>query len=106
MKNLAQEIMGDYGRTVPQRIPLGLLVRIENFEKEYRFKNRTDAINKLLEIALKIVEHKEILKDEHLKQEITNQLREGGLVDYFTKLSNKEIEILHSIVRNEFESRK
>jgi hypothetical protein len=105
-KEETQTIVEDYGRTVPQRIPLALLERIENYERKNRVRNRTEAINQLLEIALIVIEHKELLKDEHLKEEIIDQLREGGLVDYFRTLSTKDLTILNSIVRNEVDSRK
>jgi len=105
MKTLNEELM-DYGRTISQRIPIVLLTRIEEFEKKNRCKTRTDAINNLLEIALIVIEHKDILKDEHLKEEITHQLREGGLVDYFRKLTDKDLAIMNSIVRTEVNARK
>ena len=106
MKTQNEEMLMDYGRTIAQRVPIMLLSRVEDFEKKNRCKTRTDAINALLEIALIVVEHKDILKDEHLKDEITNQLREGGLVDYFRTLTDKDLSILNSIVRNEVDSRK
>src|ERR1043165_4376814 len=101
MKDRNQEMVMDYGRTIAQRIPIMLLTRIEDFEKKNRCKTRTDAINALLEIALIVVENKEVLKDEHLKEEIMAQMREGGLVDYFRKLSDRDLSIMRDIVRNE-----
>jgi hypothetical protein len=106
MKSVSEEMVMDYGRTIAQRVPIMLLTRVEEFEKKQRCKTRTDAINALLEIALIVVEHKDILKDEHLKDEITQQLREGGLVDYFRKLTDKDLAIMNSIVRNEVDARK
>lgn len=96
---------GDMGRIVQQRIPYRLLLKMEAIEKKEKFKTRTEAINALLEIGIIAYEHKDLIKDEHLKEEIFMQLREGGLVDYFSKLTPTDFMMLWQIARTEARAR-
>ena len=95
----------DMGRIVQQRIPYRLLLEMEEIEKKEKFNTRTEVINAILEIGLIADKNKDVLKDEHLKEEIFMQLREGGLVDYFSKLNPSDFLMLWQIVRTEARAR-
>ena len=97
--------VGDMGRIVQQRIPYRLLLELEEVEKKEKFDTRTEAINVILEIGLLAYKNKDLIKDEHLKEEIFMQLREGGLVDYFSKLTPTDFIMLWQIVRTEARAR-
>lgn len=97
--------VGDLGRIVQQRIPYRLLLRLEQIENKEKFSNRTDTINAVLEIGLFAYEHKEVLEDPHMKEEIMNQLKEGGLVDFFRTLSPTDFNVIWQLARTEARSR-
>lgn len=95
----------EVGETVMQRIPYRNLVRIEEVKKKEKFRSRTDVVNALLEIGLLCFEKKDLLQDPELKYEIYNQLKEGGLVDYFRTLTPTDFNIIWSLARTEAKAR-
>jgi len=90
---------------VDQVIPYALLLRIHEFTEKQIHKNRTVAINQLIEAGLLVADRLPHLKDPEFVAEVREQMKEGGLVDYVTKMTPKQFEILASIVETEKKER-
>lgn len=91
------------------RIPGELYEKLEDYCNSYECA-KTRGINDLLEIGLIVFTHlneiKEKLKHPELLEEIHNQLKEGGLVDYAQRMNPKDFNLISSIIETEKKARK
>jgi hypothetical protein len=90
---------------INHRIPYDLLLRVDDYCKKNRRYSRTETINELLDLALKVKENLHKLKDPEMVTELYTQLQEGGAVDYIQRLGHREFAVLHSIIENEYKDR-
>ncbi len=101
-------------RKIPS-IDIHIHVTAELYEKIQRFceidkYNTTEGIKELLEVGLflseRLSEIKEKRKHPELLEEIHNQLKEGGLVDYVQRMNPKDFDLISSIFETEKKDRK
>ena len=100
--------MQEYKVFTGVNLPISLLERIKDFQKRYRIKEKSEAIQQLLNTAL-FIESKLGLVDSISSDELTNikeQLETGQLVDYFARMELKKFNILVNILRDEEKARK
>ena len=72
------------------------------------FRNRTDTINYLLDTAIKFLDKVESTPPEKLNsemEEIHDQLKEAGIVDYVAKISGRDLKNLYKIISEEYHYR-
>jgi hypothetical protein len=85
-----------------------MLNRLAELQERKRFDNRTATINYLLDIALRMIDKIEGTPKDKLHnelEEVDQQLKHGGLVDYATKLSGKELRLIYEIIGDEYKTR-
>lgn len=96
----------DAETVIYQRLPISVHKQLVEFMNTHRYRSRNEAINDLLSIGMIVCSNIHKIKDPELVEEIKQQLKEGGLVDYVSKLNPKEFEIIWSIIRTEAKIRK
>lgn len=85
-----------------------LLNKLEEFRERKKLDNRTETITYLLETALKMIEKIDATPKDKLSSELEEaraQLKHGGLVDYASSLSGRDLKILHEIISDEYRTR-
>lgn len=87
------------------KIPLSLYKQLVQLMNDKGYNTRTSAVNDLIRIGITVVNNISKIEDPELVSEITNQLHEGGLVDYVARLNPSQLEVIWSIVRNEVDTR-
>lgn len=100
--------MQEYKTFTGVNLPISLLERIKDFQKRYRIKEKSEAIQQLLNTAL-FIESKLGLVNSISSDELANikeQLETGQLVDYFAHMELKKFNILVDILRDEEKARK
>lgn len=97
--------IGDIKKPIHIQLTYRTFFKLEKFLKENRLDSYSKAIERLIDIGLILDEHKEEIQDHELLKEFETQYKEGGLVDYFQKLSPADFKIINSIVRTEDLSR-
>jgi hypothetical protein len=99
--------MQEYKVFTGVNLPISLLERIKDFQKRYRIKEKTEAMQQLLQTAL-YVESKLGLVDSISSDELTNikeQLETGQLVDYFARMNQQKFSLLVNILKDEEKTR-
>jgi hypothetical protein len=95
--------MQEYKVFTGVNLPISLLERIKDFQKRYRIKEKTGAMQQLLETAL-YVESKLGLVNSISSEELINikeQLETGQLVDYFARMNQQKFSLLVNILKDE-----
>jgi len=87
-------------------IPFDLLVQVDEYVKKQRKHSRTEAINEMINVGLIINKNKQRLEDPKLMQELYGQLKEGGLVDFVSRMNPTDFNLVHSIIDTEFRNRR
>ena len=85
-----------------------LINRLEEFRAKKKMENRTVTISYLLDTALKMIAKIEGVPKDQLSSQLEEaraQLKHGGLVDYASTLSARDLKILHSIISDEYQAR-
>lgn len=89
--------------------PMELYEKIESFCEINKY-NTSEGIKELLQVGLflsaRLSEIKEKIKNPELLEEIHNQLKEGGLVDFVQRMNAKDFELISSIFDTEKKARK
>ena len=97
--------VGEIKKPIHIQLPYRTFFRLDKFVKEHRLDSYSKAIEKLIDIGLLLDEHKDEIQDHELLKEFETQYKEGGLVDYFQKLSPSDFKIINSIMKTEDLSR-
>ena len=97
--------IGDIKKPIHIQLTYRTFFKMEKFLKESRLDSYSKAIEKLIDIALILQDHKDEIENHELLKEFETQYKEGGLVDYFQKLSPNDFRIINSIVKTEEKSR-
>jgi hypothetical protein len=97
--------IGNIKKPIHIQLTYRTFFKMEKFLKENRLDSYSKAIEKLIEIALILQDHKGEIENHELLREFESQYKEGGLVDYFQKLSPADFKIINSIVKTEAQSR-
>lgn len=97
--------IGNIKKPIHIQLTYRTFFKMEKFLKENRLDSYSKAVEKLIEIALILQDHKEEIQNHELLKEFETQYKEGGLVDYFQKLSPNDFRIINSIVKTEEKSR-
>jgi hypothetical protein len=95
--------MQEYKVFTGVNLPISLLERIKDFQKRYGIKEKTEAVQQLLNTAL-FIESKLGLVDSISSEELGNikeQLETGQLVDYFAHMNQQKFSILINILKDE-----
>ncbi len=85
-----------------------MLNRIQDVQQKKKFRNRTDTINYLLDLAIKFLDKVESVPPDKLNSEldeIHNQLKEAGVVDYVSKMNGRDLKNLYKIISEEYHYR-
>lgn len=85
-----------------------LLDKIEDVMVSQKFRDRTACVEYLINTAIKIIEKIENTPPEVLAkelEEVHEQLKHGGLVDYAAKLSNRDLKLIFDIIQDENKTR-
>jgi hypothetical protein len=93
--------VGEIKKPIHIQLPYRTFFKLDKFVKENRLDSYSKAIEKLIDIGLLLDEHKEEIQDHELLKEFEIQYKEGGLVDYFQKLSPSDFKIINSIMKTE-----
>lgn len=104
----------DQKQLVSMHLPISLLVKIDDFIENdpygKRHNSRTSAFKELLAVGLwfskRRQEFEKIFKSPELMNELSSQLKEGGLVDFVEHMNFEEFQIVWSIFKNEAKDRK
>jgi len=101
----------DLKQLVHFNLPLEILDRIDEYVRtSKKHLSRVAAVIELLKAGLWMAEKKEelekIFKNPHLMDEITGQLKEGGLVDFVQRMDTREFMVVWEIFKTEAKSRK
>jgi hypothetical protein len=97
--------IGEIKKPIHIQLSYKTFFKLEKFLKENRLDSYSKAIERLVDIGLLLNEHKEEIQNHELLKEFETQYQEGGLVDYFQKLSPSDFKIINSIVKTEDLSR-
>jgi len=84
------------------------LNKISEIQEKRRLRTRTDAVNYLIDLAVKFIEKVESVPEAKLAdemEEIHSQLKEGGVVDYVSKMSGRDLKNLYKIITEEYHFR-
>jgi hypothetical protein len=85
-----------------------LLDKIELVMQEQKFRDRTECVEYLIDMAIRIIQKIESTPPEELAKELVEaheQLKHGGLVDYAGKLSGRDLKLLYNIIQDEYNAR-
>lgn len=83
------------------RLRHSLLERIDAFHAEYHKHDRTEAIADLLELALHVVQKREMIRDPAIVSFMKENLYNEKIVDWFSKLDDDRIDALYGALRSE-----
>jgi len=78
---------------------------IAKFERDYHKRDRSESINDLLELALQVVEKKDVIKDSALLQYLKENLYHEKIVDWFGTLDDDRVDALYGALKGEKEIR-
>jgi len=78
---------------------------IAKFERDFHKRDRTEAITDLLELALQVVEKKDVIKDSALLGYLKENLYHEKIVDWFATLPDDRVEALYGALKDEKEIR-
>jgi hypothetical protein len=97
---------GDILQMISHRIPVRLLNDVTKFQMKHEIEDRSKAINRLLEISIMVWEKGAMLKkNPEMLDELWHQVKEGAAVEYLTKLTPKELEVIYTLVDTEYKAR-
>lgn len=89
----------------PEKPDTDISYTIAKFERDYRKSNRTEAIIDLLELALQVVQKKDLIKDNALLQYLKDNLYREQIVDWFATLPDERVDALFGAIKGEKEIR-
>lgn len=100
----------DLTQLVHFNLPLEILDDIDQYVKTYNKDSRVSAVKDLLRVGIwfanKKHEFETIFNNPHLMDEITGQLKEGGLVDFVQRMDAYQFQVVWSIFKTEARARK
>lgn len=100
----------DLTQLVHFSLPLEILDDIDQYAKENNRVSRVAAVKDLLKVGIwfakKKHEFETIFHNPHLMDEITGQLKEGGLVDFVQRMDTNQFQVIWSIFKTEARARK
>lgn len=80
------------------RIPVGILEKVDRFNEEQEYDNRTKAINVLLLIATYCIDKLDKVQDDSFVREIKHQMEEGDIYKYIQSLNSTQLKVLVHVV--------
>lgn len=99
----------DLTQMVHFNLPLDILDEVDEYVKETNKHSRVEAVRDLLRAGLWIAKKKDelekIFRNPHLMDEITGQLKEGGLVDFVQHMDASQFLVVWSIFKTEARAR-
>jgi metal-responsive CopG/Arc/MetJ family transcriptional regulator len=80
------------------RLPVSTLQKVDEFDQNQGYENRTKAINVLLLIATYCIENLDKVKDDGFVKEIKHQIDEGDIYKFVQSLNSTQLKVLMHVV--------
>src|SRR5438128_1897129 len=87
------------------KLPLDMIIKIEEFCRRYHRENRSSVIKDLLNMGLLCVDNWQKIGKPDVLNELHRQFEEGTIVDDIMKMDSKQFDVLHSIFTTEHKTR-